>query len=232
MAYTFLQAVNDTLELLGLITTDLTTFTDSSKQVSINNVIQAWNDAIDELYRAAELPNEVATSTFTLTTGTREYSLASDAVKVIGDPICVAKKQRLTPYPGGFLQMRLDQLDPDDYEGQPNQWCISEVNTKVRIDRNPTASENGDAYAYPYEKRINLSAIADAFPFNDDVVDALKGAVCQIYNKYRRPPQFDRELYTFSMSKAAGFANPNRDKTSYGVRRSRVSFDYSSTFNP
>lgn len=218
MAYTFLQGVNNLLEQAQIIQTDLTTFTDSARQDFINGAITAWNDAIDNLRQIGVIKGETAEDTFSLVTDTREYSLASDFNVMVGDPIDETNKHRLIEYVGGFLQMRLDQLDPDDYEGRPNQWTINPTGGKLRVDSDPTSEENGDTYTYIYEKGSNLSAITDSFPFSDETIDALLDAAVQLFNR-RKKKMFDGNAYQISISKAAAFASQTKTSTSWGVRR-------------
>lgn len=233
MAYTFLQAVNAALTELGLITSDLTSFTNSSKQTAIENIKKAWNDTIAEVYRAAQLPGEIATSTFTLATSTREYSYASDFVKMAGNPVTPTKQNRLVPYPGGWFTMREVQINPSSYTGQPHYWVINPATSKIRIDTDPTSAENGDVYTYAYEKYLHLVQATDTFAFGDDVVDALQGAVVQFYNlKQKGAKAFVDPLYRQSISLATHKLVPERQGGSWGVRRTRAVPQTSTTFNP
>lgn len=221
MAYTFLQKINSSLKEARIIqgtSGELTTFTDSSRQESIDRMIKSWNDAIDELYQIGTFKGEVATDTFTLVTGTREYSLASDFEEMTGDPVEPTNNNVLKPYPGGWPKMRVDQPDPDDYEGRPRFWTLNEVTGDLRIDTNPTSDENGEVYTYVYEKRINLSAITDTFPFSDDVADALESAAVQLFNRTKKT-KFDDVLFQKSLARAAQRINRVKRRTTYGPRR-------------
>lgn len=235
MAYTFLQAVNASLKKLGLISGSaqaLTTFTDSSRQTAIDNVITAWNETIEDLSRSTSFKGEVSTSTFTLVTGTREYTLATDFNYMVGNPTCAAKRWMIVPYPvapgvDAWLKMREDQVQPTDFTGQPSYWAISPNNGKIRVDRDPTSTENGDVYTYAYSVRINLSATTDAFPFSDTVVDNMQSAVVERYNMNQRN-KFNQVAYSDSISRAAASANLKltRGGQGYMPRRRSSQGDY------
>jgi len=219
LAYTFLQAVNATAKRVKLIqgsAGEFASFTDSARQTELDFLLVSWNDVIDTLYNMGHLQGELAESSFTLVTGTREYDLASDFIQMAGDPVDPTNENTLTHYPGGYRQMRLDQRDSTDYSGRPRRWARNETNGKIRVDSTPTASENGDVYTYLYDKRINLTAITDTFPFSDDVVDALQAAVSQTWQRERRG-QFDEAAYLTGLANAAAFLRSVPLKEAYGA---------------
>ena len=225
MAISFLAAVNETAKQVKIVqgsSGELTTFTDSARQSEIDVLLRSWNDAIDELYKVEALQGEQAESTITLVLDTREYSLASDFIQMVGDPIDETDGFYLREYSGGYEKMRLDQLQPSDFDGRPNFWCINPTTGDLRVDTNPQSAEVGAVYKYLYEKRINLTATTDTFPFNDDVVDALQDAVSEIWQRKRRR-QFDETIYQSSMSRAMSFLRPTRLRRSYGLAASRQS---------
>lgn len=223
MAYTFLQAVNVTAKQVKIVqgsSGEFSSFTDSARQSEIDVLLQSWNDVIDELYKVEALQGEQAESTFTLVADQREYSLASDFVQMVGDPIDETDGFILREYRGGYEQMRIDQLKPADFDGRPNYWCINPTTDDLRVDTNPQAAEAGAIYKYLYEKRINLTSTTDTFPFKDDVVDALQDAVSEIWQRKRRR-QFDETVYQSSLSRAMSFLRPMRLRRSYGLAASR-----------
>lgn len=218
MAYTFLQGVNNLLREAQIIQTDLSNFTDSARQDFIDGAITAWNDAIDNLRQIGIIKGETDSKTFTLVTSTREYTLDTDFEIMVGNPVDSTNVHILTEYPGGFLQMRVDQPDPSQFTGRPNRWTINPTTGDLRLDTDPTSGENGDIYTYIFEKRINLSVVGDSFPVSDQTIDALLDAAVQIFNR-RKKRQFDAAAYQVSMSKAAQFASQSKLSSSWGVRR-------------
>lgn len=218
---TFLTAVNDVLKQARVIqgsSGELTSFTDSSRQAFIDVMIRSWNDVLHELSRAGILEGEVNTSTFTLVTDTREYSLATDFVRMVGNPVEPTNNSILKPYPGGWLKMREDQPDPDDFDGRPNYWAINEDTGNIRVDTNPTSQENGLVYTYAYEAAINLTATGNTFPFDDQVVRSLYDAVVQTY-EFKMKKQFNAPIFQAAMARAAHFARRQKARSYYGVRR-------------
>lgn len=223
MATTFLQAVNATLKRVGIIQGDsgaLSSFTDSGRQTDVDVMLDAWNDVIAELYKAGDFPGEQEENSFTLSSGTGEYTLATDYTRILGNPICVARNLIIEKWPGTFAELREAQPDPSDFTGQPNYWVINPTNDKIRLDRQATADEDGDVYTYINEKRINMSATGDTFPFSDEVVDALKPAVCQVWSADQKS-QFNEGIYQASMSRAAQLLSRDRKSDRYGVRTLR-----------
>ena len=217
MAYTFLQAMNTSLKQAGEINSDLSSFTDSGIQRAIDVMIQSWNDAIDHLFSLGVFRGEQASSSFTLVTGTTEYSIASDGIDVSSNPVDETNNNVLTPYPGGFDRLRQDKPDLSDYSGRPRHWTRNPVNDKIVIDTTPTSDENGDVYTYLYTKRINLSATTDSFPFTDDVVDALQHAVLEIYQNKMKNRNLD-PLLNASFLRAVNFLSTKPRRNRYGTR--------------
>jgi hypothetical protein len=218
MAYTFLQAMNATLKRVGIIQGDsgnLTDFSDSPRQTDIDVMIQSWNEILNELYKFKEFPQEVASSTITLATGTREYALASDFEGFVESYLTdETNGDRIFEYPGGFRQMTNDQLQPANYTGQPLYFAVSPVNGKVRLDTVPTSDENGNVYTYYYTKRLSLSATTDTFPFSDTVVELLYLPVCEIWNQ-KRKETFNAGLYSGGMALAQRALYPHEISRHY-----------------
>lgn len=223
--YTFLQKINSSLKRVKSIqgsSGELSSLTDSARQSDIDTMIRCWNDAIAELYKGSDMRGELAESTFTLVAGTTEYSLASDFIQMIGNPIDATNDNELLPYGGdalgGYLKLRSDRKDPTDYEGRPRCWVLNPINGKIRVDATPTASEADEVYTYVYEKRLSLSAAANTFPFDDTVADALEGAVVELW-KAEKTGQVLADLYSASMARAANFLRGTPMRTHYGARR-------------
>jgi len=222
MAFTFLQAMNETLKQVGIIQGDageLTTFTDSARQTDIDVMIQSWNLGIAELYKFEGLPQTIASATITLVTGTREYALASDFEGFMEDrdkSVITDETNgfRLWPFPGGFSQMVTEQLQPGNYVGQPIYYVVSPINGKLRLDTAPTADENGNIYTYHYMKRVSMSLITDTFPFTDTVVERMYHPVVELWNK-KRKEIFDVGTYNTAMADATRALNPHEIRSRY-----------------
>lgn len=229
MTITFLQAINATLKRTRVIQGDageLTTFTDSGRQVQVDLAIQVWQEAAHELFGLGLLPNEAATATIGLVTAQREYSMPSDFERIAGE----SREERvfrgattnliLTEYPGGYARMLVDQPNATDFTGDPLHWAISPVDgTKIRFDREPTADQNGDTYNMLYEKRIALTATmaTETLPFSDTVADALVPVVAEGWNRIQKK-EFDSGLFRTSISRAARMVTRNQPRVRYGFR--------------
>ena len=205
MALTLLNAVNETLKRVNLIQGDtgvLTDLTDSAKQHWIDSHVQLWNEVVDELYRlhGAAFSTEASTANVTLVTSTREYTLETDLLSIYWPLINETDGDRIWEYPGGYNQMRKDQLQPSQWTGQPLFAAINPATNKLRMDRAPTAAENGDVYVMFYKKTIQLSLAADTFPFHDEVVRALVPVVATAYKLE------DRRDDSSAISGVPGFA--------------------------
>lgn len=229
MAILFLQAINATLKRTRVIQGDageLTTFTDSGRQVQIDLAIQVWQEAIQELFGLGLLPNEAATATIDLVTAQREYSMPSDFERIAGK----SHEERvfrgattnliLTEYPGGYARMLRDQPNATDFAGDPQHWAISPVDgTKIRFDREFTADQNGDRYNILYEKRIALTATmaTETLPVSDTVADALVPVVAEGWNAIHKD-KFNSGLFRTSIARAARMVTRNQPRVRYGFR--------------
>ena len=229
MGFTFLQKINSSLKRVKSIqgsSGELSSFTDSARQSDIDTMIRCWNDAIGELYKDTDLNGELKEGTITLVDGTVEYTLASDFIQMVGNPIDGTNDNELLPYNGdanaGYLKLRSDRKDASDYQGRPRAWVLNPTNGKLRLDATPTSSEAGEVYTYVYEKRLNLSATTDTFPFNDSVADALEPVAAQLWMK-EKSGQFDTDIYMASMARAAGFLRGTKLRSHYGARRAAAS---------
>lgn len=223
-ATTFLEAVNATLKLVGIIQGDsgaLTTFTDTARQTDIDVMLQAWNDTLDELFKIGNYPGEQEENNITLSSGVGEYTLATDYTKIIGNPINSANRRIIYPSPWTFEQLRHRQPDPSIFTGRPLYWLINPTNNKMRFDKQATSEEDGDVYTYINEIRSNLSATGDTFPVSDEAVDRLKSAVAQVWSSTQKS-QFNEGVYQASMSRAADVLARIKRRTKYGVRSSRL----------
>lgn len=230
MAKTLLNGVNDVLKRVNIITGDsgeLASLTNSGKQTFIDLAIQVWNEAIDELYTTAETPkpNELAESTITLATSTREYTLASDLVQLRFPLQDETNGRYLSEYPGGYTALVSDQDIPGNYTGQPYYAAIRETDGKLYVDRQPTSNENGQVYKYRYDKELALTVAGSTVPFKDVVYRAMVPAVAELWKRDQRN-SFDEAYYRLSIGRAARLLTQKQQRDSWLPRRSYVvSFD-------
>lgn len=219
MAYTFLQAVNETLKLVGVIHGDageLTSFVDTARQQNIDIARRKWNEQIQELFNLELFSRGTSEGQFVIVTDQREYDTESDFEQVAANVIRNEDKAWfLVPYKGGYVQMWDDQIDPSDFEGQPLAWAINTTSDKIRLDRTPTSTENGDVYKYLYIRRLFMENTGDLFPFSDTVVDALVQSTAEMWRR-ARSKDFDAGLMGASFNRAVSYLTQARPKTDYG----------------
>lgn len=174
---TLLQGVNAVLKRAKLIQGDsgeLATLTDSPRQVWIDQIVQIWNEVIEEVYSISDipLPQELAEATITLVTNDRDYALAS--FNTLHWPFLdETNGQFIYKYPGTYLDLVNDQPIPANYTGLPLFGIIRPTDEQLYLDRIPTSVENGLQYKYRYDKDVSLSLATDTFPFKDEVYRAL-----------------------------------------------------------
>lgn len=217
MPLTFLQGVNEALKRVGLIQGDagaLTSFTDSARQIDIDVMIQTWNETIQLLYEFGVKPQEVAESTFTLVASTREYTLATDFEGFVTDPLDETNGNKLLAYPGGYVQMTEDQLIPANYTGRPIYYAVNPQNGKIRLDTAPTAAEASEIYTYRYTKDLEMSLIADTYPFSDQVARNLYSAVAQLWS-FNRKESWNPAIFNKSMTLALKTLNVHESRDTY-----------------
>lgn len=221
MAKTLLDGVNEILKRVSIIAGDaglFTTLTDSARQVPIDVAIQVINEGVDDLYSASNIakPNGQAESSITLVTGTIEYALASDLVRLRWPMIDKSNTQFLMQYPGGYAAMLIGDPEQDD-TGLPHYGAINPVNGLLHLDRTPGTDENGKIYTYQYEKDLALTVAASAMPFKDAVFRAMVPAWVQLWKRERRN-EFDGDLYTVSVGRAARLMTQTEPRSSYSPR--------------
>lgn len=206
MAKTLLQATNEVLKRVSVIDADggeLTSLTDSARQVWIDCAIQCWNEAIDELYSLIEepLPTRFTEATITLATGDRDYALAA-ASRIFFPFREPTNGYRIEEYVGGYQRLVDQQLVPADYTGRPLFGCIRPSDGYLYLDRIPTAAENGLVYTYGYETSAGLSVASDTVPFEDGVFRAMVPAVAALWSREQKR-NYDAEMVSMSLSRAA-----------------------------
>lgn len=221
MAKTLLNGVNEVLKRVNEVAGDaaaLTTLTDSARQHVIDLVVQVINEGLVAVYMATgkPLPKGQAENTLTLATGTREYTLATDLVRLRFPMIDKTNTQYIERFPGDYNDML--RLDPEqDNTGLPHYGAISPVNAKLHLDLAPTSVENGKIYTYQYDKDLVLSAAADAMPMTDQAFRSMVPCWVQLYKREKRN-EFDTELYKRAIGEAARLIIMAEPRTSYNPR--------------
>lgn len=208
---TLLNAVNEIFRRVGMIQGDarlLTSLTDQARQRAIDVAVQVVNEGIDELYSVTGVSPSSGQdeSTFTLATGTRSYSLASDLVRIKyypGNVLAIDKTnaQFIFPYPEGYNGLLI--LDPEqDDTGLPYYAAINPTDGTLQVDRAPTAAENGRIYTYQYEKELVLTLLTDNVPFGNAVFRAMVPAWVQLYRRDQQN-DFDAALFRTHLGRAS-----------------------------
>lgn len=220
MALSLLDVVNLVLKRTRLIQGDraaITSLTDDQIQTDIDTIIAVINEELRDLYNLGPglpLPKGVSTTTITLATSTREYSLPTDLAQIMWPLIDTTNGREIFEYPGGFNAMRRDQLQPGNYTGIPIFAAVEPINKKLRVNTTPTAAENGLAYTMHYEKLFGLSSASDTFPMEDDIVRDMVQAFHQRYRSEMKG-EFDVGLYNRARSSAVRHLNNSSNKAHY-----------------
>jgi hypothetical protein len=232
VGYSLLQAVNRVLKRTGDIAGDagdLTSFTDSARQTTVDVVLQVWGEVIHELYSLGALVGEVEEDLITLVADQNDYDLPNDFEAIAGKTYrsrCLVNadnNNRLYEYPGGFDQLFSDQPDPTNFTGQPRHFVFNPIVNEFRIDTMPTSEEAGDEYKYLFEKRISLTKTADKFPFSDTVVDGLVPVVAEITVNVRNKKAVDPLSANAGFNRALATIMQKKKRTAYGTwRRQRL----------
>lgn len=221
MAKTLLECVNEVLKRVKIIAGDsgeLSSLTDSARQSPIDVAVQVINEGIDDLYSTAQMarPSVQAESTITLAQGTRNYSLASDLVRLRWPMIDKTNTQWLSEYPGGYNAMLLGDPEQDD-TGLPYYGAIRPTDGQLYLDRAPTSVEAGRVYTYQYDKDVSVDDAADTVPFSDVVFRAMVPVWAQLWKRDMRG-DFDGDLYRLNVGRAAGLLTRVMPRTSYSPR--------------
>ena len=228
MAISFLTAVNETLKRMGEIAGDagdLSSFTDSARQTTVDVVLQVWNEMIHELYTYGALVGEIEEDSIILVTDQNDYDFPNDFEALAGKTFqsrCLVNAEnnhRIHEYPGGFDQLFCDQPDPTNFTGQPRHFVFNPIVNEFRIDTLPTSGENGNVYKYLYEKRISLTKTTDTFPFSDTVVDAFVPVVAELSRLSTTERSKDPISANAGFKRALRVIMQKKSRKSYGMRR-------------
>lgn len=184
-----LDGVNDVLKNVQVVRSDneLTSLSDTGKQIFIDNAIAAWNEAVDQIFSKSKVmrPNQACQDSIIIKTNKREYCLPDDMVQLRWPLHDETNGRYINEYPGGYEELRNALVQPDNYTGQPVTGAINPENGDLYVDRLPTASEDGNEYVFFYWKDQGLSKKSDIFPFGDTVYRALVTVVAELW-RYRQ----------------------------------------------
>jgi len=217
MAKTLLNGVNEVLINTRWVDSAnlLASLTDTGIQGTIDQCVQAWNQSVQELFRQAgrPMPDGSDVQTITLVTDQREYSYPSGLVSVIWPLIDETNGFYIHEYQGGFEQMRIDQPQPANFTGIPQLATLNPATNKLRMERAPTANENGRIYQLLFKKSTLLSLAADTMPFDDDIFNAMVPSVAEVLRSTKNAdPDFAIAGVNFSRAASYLGKNPNSPK--------------------
>ncbi len=228
MPKTLLQAVNATLKRARIIQGDageIASFTDSARQNDIDLVLQLWNEIIHRMYGEGLFAKGTDQDTIVLVDDTNntvrtEYSLASDfeefAMNVMNDQ---TNGRIMTPYPGGYTQMFVNQINPTNFTGIPLHYTINPSTGDLAVSSHPQADAVGVVFTYVYKKRLSFTVETCLFPFSDTVVDSLVPAVVWMYRRDKQQ-DFDQKSFNQAYNRAVSIISPFPNNTRYGRRNS------------
>ena len=171
---TFIDGVNQVLRRNGIIRGDddpLTTFTDTTHNATSQMAQIAINDELSSLISDNLLNYQHKTSTVTLVTSQRSYSLATDFISLWGNtPFFYYSTNNLEiyEYPGGEEALRLFFYDYLTALGSPNYWYLEKTTSKkVSFFQVPNSDWNGKVFNYDYNADVNVVNSTDTLPFNN-----------------------------------------------------------------
>lgn len=202
---TLLNCVNDLFKMANLTSGDadaLAALTDTARQHDIDACILAVNQTIDEMYAADDdaSPDLQAQSTITLSTNTRNYTLATNYVRLHWPLIDKTNSQFIFEYDGTYDDILA--LDPEaDDTGIPMWGVIRPTDGALYVYPTPTSAENGNVYTYQYDQDTELTAAASTVPFNNFVYRAFLPAAFQLWKRERRG-EFDAALFKDHLGRA------------------------------
>lgn len=220
MAKTLLNGINEVLKKVRVIQGggELSSLTDAGRQNHIDNAVQAWGEAVDELYSVADvaMPSGQGESTITLATGTRNYALATDLVRLRWPLIDKTNTQFIYQYPKGYNGLLVDDPEQDD-TGLPHYAAIRPTDGQLFLDNAPAAADNGKVYTYQYQKDLTLDEASDQLPFSDSVFRAMVPAVAELWKRNVRH-EIDNDILRLSYGRAARLLSRKMPSVSWSPR--------------
>lgn len=217
MAKTLLQGVNEVLKKCGIVSSSnqLSSLSDSGKQLYIDQAIQSINEVVRHLYLKCQMaqPNIVGTATLTLATGDRDYDLGiTDMSRILWPIIDEDNDYFIWQYPGGWSALRQDKPLAADWQGRAEFAVIRPSDGQLLLDLTPTSAENGLTYTVSYEKDGIMSLAADTFPFEDSTFVDLVPAITEKFKEVRNSNP-DYAVMRISLANAAKSLTQNYART-------------------
>jgi hypothetical protein len=171
-ASTFLEGVARVLELNGIIRGDTdvpSSFSDTNHNASMRIARLAIQDELASLVADRLIPFEKTSSTITLATSTRTYTLDSTFINFYGLPhFYDATDNRIIPmWPGGQEKLMLADFKYQTTEGTPTWWYWEPTTSKkVGFYHVPNSTYNNRSLTYHFEKSVYVSLSTDTLPFH------------------------------------------------------------------
>lgn len=166
----FLACVNRILRANGQIrgdTDEITAFTDTQHNASINIAILAVQDELGDLVSDRLIPYERRYGDITLSSGSVQNLLEDDFVRFYGTPFFynAAQNRQIFEYPGGLDKLRLDVPTYTTQTGAPNWWYFNPGAARyVAFFPVPGAAEDGQEWTYDYEASVMVDESSDLIP--------------------------------------------------------------------
>lgn len=219
MAITFLTAVSSVLARVGEISQDvsqLTTFGDSARGVKIGICIQCWNDVLLNIITSStvNLPKAWKNGSIALVSGQNNYDLPSDFEQIEWPLTNVSDGYIISEYQGGYNRFRVELCQPQLFTGTPYFAVIDPTTRQLLVDTIPQSDDDGRVYNLFYQSSARLVNETDTFPFTDDAVVALYGAVAELY-KYEKQRIWDKSKYESHVATAIRIITPNAMRTTW-----------------
>lgn len=170
---TFIDAVVRILRLNGHIRGDTdapTSFSDTTHNATMQIAQIAVQDELTNLAADRTLPYEKASTSITLATSTRTYSLPGDFISFFGTPhfYDATDNRILLEFPGGLEQLQLIDYKYQTTTGTPNYWYFEPASTKkVSFYQVPNSTYNGRSLSYDYETSILVTLSSDTMPLHN-----------------------------------------------------------------
>ena len=144
-------------------------------------------------------------------TGDRDYALPSNLIQIRWPLIDETNGQYISEYPGGYDQIVIDQIFPDNYHGLPHLGAIRTTDGQLYVDFIPQSAENGRVYTLRYDKDLSLSTATDTFPFDDVVFRALVPAVAEMWKRDKRAQEYSPRAYNKYMAQAVRYLSKEQE---------------------
>lgn len=234
MPKTLLDGVNDVLKKVGFVAGDsgeLTTLTDSARQIEIDICVANWNTAIEELFDLTSQPraNEYSTTDITLVASDRDYQLPNDLLLLRWPLIDRTNGYEIFEYPGGYEALVRDQKIPSNYTGRPQYGAVRPSDGELYFDRIPGSSDAGLVFEARYDADVSMSAATSTMPFSDAVYRAMVDVVAEEWRDERRNKK-DKMKLRRRLAQAASYLTKGQKKDAW-ISLSKVPLSNTDPFN-